>query len=619
MAVTKLEAESNPLKRQTLRNNEYYDTQSMFDKLYRMSKKDKHSFTNLLQYITDERNIRLAYRNIKRNRGSATSGVDRRTIKRWEQDNTENYIKYVRDRLRNYQPQPVRRVEIPKANGKLRPLGIPTIGDRLIQQCIKQVLTPICEAKFHPRSFGFRPNRNPKHAMGAFYFRINRSQCYYVVDIDIKGFFDNVDHSKLLKQMWSMGIRDKNLLSIIAKMLKSEVKGIGVPTKGTPQGSILSPLLSNIVLNEFDWWISDQWETFKSRHEYLNNTKKFHALRKGNLKEMYLVRYADDFKIQCKSYQDAVKIYHGVVKWLKDRLGLEVSHEKSKITNLRKEYSEFLGIKVTTQPSKKDSKTELVIKSHMTETSKAKVSKQLKEHIKRIKHRPDSKAVMNYNSAVLGCQLYYKMATHISLDMNDIAFSVNRVLHNRLKSIRTSRGKPSETYLRFYKNNYQRWYIANIGLFPIADVQCEKLPQFTQSICDYTVEGRTQIHKKLGNSYNDNILLYIVKNPLENGSLELNDNRISLYIAQKGKCFVSKELLQIGNMEVHHKKPVASGGDDRYNNLVFITSNVHKLIHATKTETIQRYIRLVRPDESQLKKINKLREEAGNSEINLTM
>ncbi len=177
-----------------------------------------------------------------------------------------------------------------------------------------------------------------------------------------------------LKQMWSMGIRDKNLLSIIAKMLKSEVKGIGVPTKCTPQGSILSPLLSNIVLNEFDWWISDQSESFKSSHKYINNTKKFHALRKGNLKEMYLIRYADDFKIQCKSYQDAVKIYHGVVKWLKERLGFEVSHEKSKITNLRKEYSEFLDIKVTTQPSKKDSKTELVIKPHMTETSKAKVS-----------------------------------------------------------------------------------------------------------------------------------------------------------------------------------------------------------------------------------------------------
>ncbi len=159
MAVTKLEAESNPLKRQTLRNNEYYGTQPMFDKLYLMSKKHKHSFTNLLQYITDERNIRLAYRNIKRNRGSAISGIDRRAIKRWEQDNTENYINYVRDRLRNYQPQPVRRVEIPKANGKLRPLVIPTIGDRLIQQCIKQVLTSICEAKFHL-------NRNTKHAMG---------------------------------------------------------------------------------------------------------------------------------------------------------------------------------------------------------------------------------------------------------------------------------------------------------------------------------------------------------------------------------------------------------------------------------------------------------------------
>ena len=204
---------------------------------------------------------------------------------------------------------------------ELEPLGIPTIEDRLIQQCLKQVLEPICEAKFHKHSYGFRPNRGTLHAFSRAVTLANKNKLHYVVDVDIKGFFDNVDHGKLLKQLWTLGIRDKRILSIISKLLKAEIKGIGVPTKGTPQGGIISPLLSNVVLNEFDWWISNQWETFKTKRNYtrervisgkmrVDETGKYRTLRNySNLKEMFIVRYADDFKIFCRDHKTAFTVF----------------------------------------------------------------------------------------------------------------------------------------------------------------------------------------------------------------------------------------------------------------------------------------------------------------------
>lgn len=606
------------IKKQKLRNNEYYDTQNIFDDLYNKSK-NGYKFKKLMEIITSDENIELAYRNIKRNTGSNTCGTNGHTMKDIELTDNVRMIDYIRNRLRDYKPHPVRRVEIPKANGKTRPLGIPTIEDRIIQQCIKQVLEPICEAKFYNHSYGFRPNRSTHHAISRCYTLANINKLHYVVDIDIKGFFDNVDHSKLLKQMWTLGIQDKNLICVISKMLKAPIKGIGIPSKGTPQGGILSPLLSNIVLNELDWWVANQWETFKTEHNYdvvskngvINQGNKYRALRKTKMKEMYIVRYADDFKIFCKNYNTAKRIFHATKQWLKDRLHLEISEEKSKIVNLKTNYSEYLGIKMKLHL--KNGK--YVIQSHMSDKAMTNVTNKIKQKIKDIQSNTEPKTINSLNSTILGIQNYYKIATNITLDVHKIAYQTDKMLYNRTKKHQSKNGTKSQCYCKYYgKYKYKTVYIEGIAIYPLNGVKTKPPMNFSQDICNYTKEGRIKIHKNQ-NSVSTKTLRYIMENPNPNRSIEYNDNRISLYVGQNGTCPISHEYLEIGEMECHHKIPTSMGGTDSYENLIYVTTDVHKLIHANDTDTINKYKERLNLNKRDINKLNKLRKLVGNFEI----
>ncbi len=597
-------------KKQQLRNNEYYDIQYVYDELYAKAKENS-KFTNLLDIIISEENVLLAYRNIKKNKGSKTRGTNKTTIIDLGETEPQRLIEYVKSRLENYKPKSVRRVLIPKANGKTRPLGIPCIEDRLIQQCIKQVIEPICEAKFHKHSYGFRPNRSTHHAMARMMQLTNRHNFQYVIDVDIKGFFDNVNHSKLLKQIWSLGIQDKNLLCIISKMLKAEIQGEGIPTKGVPQGGICSPLFGNIVLNELDWWVSSQWETHPTRKEYTNDSNRLRALRDSNLKQVFIVRYADDFKLFCKDRNTAEKMFQATQLWLKERLGLEISTEKSKIVNLKRHYSEFLGIKLKLW--KKGDK--YVISSHMTDISIKKCKDNLKEKIRNMQRYNSVESAYKYNSAVLGMHNYYNMATVVNRDFNRIAFDVEKTLYIRTRRIVSLKGNKSKAYTKYYGSyNRKVMFIQGVALYPIPSITTKVLKSFKQEICNYTEVGRSIIHKQLQN-INKDVLQYLMNNPVNGMSAEYNDNRISLYVGQQGRCFITDEYLKIGHMHAHHKIPKHDNGDDSYQNLVFVLDVVHKLIHATRQETINKCLENLSNSNINFSRLNKLRCLVGNCEI----
>lgn len=619
-----------------LRHAEYYQMQDTFDDLYSKSRNGE-IFQNLMPLILSRENILLAYRNIKSNGGSKTQGTDKVVIDDIGKLSADEYVEKLRyivtGSKHGYRPKAVRRKEIPKPNGKLRPLGIPCMWDRLIQQCIKQIMEPICEAKFSENSYGFRPLRSVEHAIQRVYQLMQRTNLYYVVEFDIKGFFDNVDHSKLIKQIWSLGIRDKHLLYVIKQILKAPIKmpsgEIQYPKKGTPQGGIISPLLANIVLNELDHWIDSQWIehpiTEKYSYKINSNGSKdlshaYRAMKTTGLKEMYIVRYADDFRILCRTKSEAERIKIAVSKWLWERLRLEISPEKTRIVNVKKRYSEFLGFKIKVH--RKGSKW--TVESHVCDKALCKQKEVLVEQAKKVasppSHSTESYEIHLYNAKVVGAQNYYKIATHINIDFNGLHLAVLRVFTNRLRTQKCNRlrrkGRPlTKAEIGLYGNTLMMRYVAGSDepIYPIGFVQ-HKPPWTKKRKANlYTAEGRKEIHDNL--RIKTSLMVQMMKSVGKN-STEYSDNRISLYSAQRGKCVITGiEFQCLEDIHCHHKLPKQYGGTDKYDNLVLVLTQVHRLIHATDEITIGKYLELLKLDKTQIKKLNQYRELAKNNPI----
>jgi len=259
----------------------------------------------LLEQILSNSNLNEAYKKVYRNKGaSGVDGVTINELKEYLQNNKHKLLSEIR--ARKYKPQPVKRVEIPKANGGVRKLGIPTVVDRVIQQAINQVLTPIYEEQFSESSYGFRPKRSAQGAVLRSLEVINDGY-NWGVDIDLERFFDTVHHDRLMNII-SKTIKDGDVISLIRKFL---VSGVMISNKyedtiiGTPQGGNLSPLLSNIMLNELD--------------------------KELEIRGLHFVRYADDCIILVKSQKAANRVMTSVTNFIEKKLGLKVNVTKSKV------------------------------------------------------------------------------------------------------------------------------------------------------------------------------------------------------------------------------------------------------------------------------------------------
>lgn len=289
--------------------------------LYLAAKEDKQRrFHALYDRIFRLDILWRAWKEVRENKGSA--GIDGITFEMIEEYGVEEYLLDIQEDLKNkkYRPKPVKRVYIPKPDGKQRPLGIPTIRDRIVQQACKIVIEPIFEANFLDSSYGFRPKRDAKQATGKVKKELYKN--WYVVDADIQGYFDNINHEILLGLL-NRRISDRRVIKLCRQWLQAGVieNGKYCPTeKGSPQGGVISPLLANIYLHVLDSY----WE---------------------NHKELgVIVRYADDAVIVCRTRKDAELAFEHL-KRIMTKLKLTLNPQKTKVVDMNKESFDFLGFR----------------------------------------------------------------------------------------------------------------------------------------------------------------------------------------------------------------------------------------------------------------------------------
>ena len=569
--------------------------------------RQKSNFTGILEIIASEPNIVSAIHKIKGNKGSRTAGVDGKIINDCLNMKYDELLEYIRKKLYDYHPDKVRRVWIPKpGKTELRPLGIPTISDRIVQECVRNVIEPIAEGQFFEHSYGFRPMRSAHMAVT----RIKKlnfiSKCYWVVEGDIKGFFDNIDHNVMIESLWALGIRDKRVLCIIKQMLKAGVMGeCSTSDLGTPQGGIISPLLANIYLNRFDNFIASGFERKKLRKQYNSHSGEITSIRnRSNLKTAYYVRYADDWVILTDSKEDAEKLKYKAKRYLKDTLKLELSEEKTLITNVKSKPIKFLGVEIKLVNKNGRWVNQVSPEKQRFKRKMESLSRELFMLRKTATWDKDRliQNITRVNAIIVGLLNYYDMCDQISVVMRKYAWLLKYTAYKSLKRyggqwIKANKvsnliGLHSGHSAHIPAVKYKGMYIG------VTDVNfakwVERYPK-NQSETPYTPEGRELYNQRMRKRglkvrvdevNSSELALYIRTNKKPIYNFEYFMNRPYAYNRDKGKCRVCNGYVEPYESYFHHidqKLPIESV--NKVKNLITAHDYCHKLIHSEEMPT----------------------------------
>jgi RNA-directed DNA polymerase len=411
----------------------------------------EYRFKNLYQLMHWQVWIERATNQVLARPGSSTAGIDGKTRNNFKED-YDRHIATIITQLKDktYKPQPVRRTFIPKGNGKKRPLGIPTLYDRIVQEALRMMLDPIFESDFQHHSYGFRKGRRTMDAIAVLMPLFNtKAKHYYVIEGDIKSYFDNVHHKKLMTLI-KKRVADEAILTLIWQFLKAGVMEGQLFAKtetGVPQGGVISPLLANIYLNEFDKKAETEWH---SRTPYERQYQVRHQ-GKGNY---CMIRYADDFVIVGNGPITEVRqIKEEVRNYLAKELYLELSEEKTKITHVNDGFN-FLGFHI--QRVKPEGKW--VVHLRPTEQIKRRVKSRIKELTGRNWTWMDEYTrLTTLNAIVRGWCEYYKH-TSLHKDLEEISrYAWHRYLGFLLKKHKNSRKQQLIQEKTITYQNRTRW------------------------------------------------------------------------------------------------------------------------------------------------------------------
>lgn len=387
---------------------------------------------SLIDKVFARRTLESAWERVRANRGAA--GVDKMSVERFE-GKASQYLKELSEALRKgeYQPQAVRRVYIPKGEGRTRPLGIPVVKDRIVQTAMKMVLEPIFEHEFHKSSYGFRPGRGCKDALREV-DQLLQDGYVHVVDADLKSYFDTIPHMPLMRRIEEK-VSDGRILRLLAGYLSQDVlEGMRTwnPVAGSPQGAVISPLLANIYLHPLDIFMD------KSGHK--------------------MIRYADDFVILCRSRQEAENAMTQVRKWVESN-GLELHPDKTHIGDCRIEGQgfEFLGYRFECG------------KRYVRRKSMKSIRDKIREKTRKTCGKSTKMVIESLNPMLRGWFTYFKHAHKWTFRQMD------GFVRRRLRSILRKQQKMNNGTGRDF-GDHQRWpnaYFARLGLFTMAEAHAQ--------------------------------------------------------------------------------------------------------------------------------------------------